>query len=152
MRFGDWINHHSAGAGNENLVVGGMLTASSSGSGVIVKTFTTGTGSRGECTSQCQFIHFRVRGDKHKDSGTAWLLLVCNYVQEVDNEKWRAVNIIESWVWDPEILFGRLFKSSHLMQWVSRKSWIPNTGLDRVVELQWWLDAQHRSGDPKSEP
>lgn len=34
--------------------------------------------------------------DTHKDNGTAWLLLVCMCVQEVDNEKLRAINITES--------------------------------------------------------
>ena len=34
--------------------------------------------------------------DTHKDSGIAWLLLVCMCVQEVDNEKLREINITES--------------------------------------------------------
>lgn len=93
------------------------------------------------------FIYLKGMGERdaiHKDSGIAWLLLGCMYAQQVGNRKLRAINIIENWAWDPEILFSRLLRSPHLMQWVSRQSWIPSTELNRVAEIQWWLNAQQR--------
>ena len=77
MKFGDWITHLPAG--NEDLAVRGMSTASSTGGGVILKLSPLGQhDSRSECTASvliCVFERYGGGGGRPKENETACLLL-----------------------------------------------------------------------------